>query len=194
MNFVATSQPLEDGEENLVAGWGSVWASESSSPLPGGDRIPAGWDEEFVGSSQPFEDGEEDLKGPLTASITSYTLGSATPLPSTPAGTSSGAATGMAGRRPLVRRCSPMTPSPTAICAPSNSRPFNRYNLVRRVTTPSEMTIRAAEMERKRQSVRRKAHRIAQKLRALATDTARLQRKHRELCKLAGGTYNSNKE
>ncbi|KAJ7692408.1 hypothetical protein B0H17DRAFT_1133135 [Mycena rosella] len=61
--------PLEDSEENLVTGWGSVWASESSSPLPGGSRIPAGWDDEFVRSSQPFNDGEEGLKGPLISKL-----------------------------------------------------------------------------------------------------------------------------
>ncbi|KAJ7934045.1 hypothetical protein B0H13DRAFT_1855516 [Mycena leptocephala] len=96
------------------------------------------------------------------------------------------------GNDELSMKSSPTSSFPHAPTA----RPIN---LVRRVTTgPSPEFLRAAEMERemerKRQRARKEAKRIMKKIRAYATATARLQRKHKRLCAFAAGSSEEDKE
>ncbi|KAJ7444187.1 hypothetical protein FB451DRAFT_1294634 [Mycena latifolia] len=167
MDFVPTSQPWQDGEDDL---WRRSYSPAPDQPTPQlfeASRCTAVTtteslsDLDVVGSSQPFEDGEYDLH---------YHAG--LKIPSSPPH-SPGSSKILAHRTRLVRRASPVKPRPTAAGTSGTiSRP---RNLVRRVTM-------AAEIARRRMRARTEAHRILKKLRALATATARLRRKHKALC------------
>lgn len=52
----------------------------------------------------------------------------------------------------------------------------------------------AAEIERRRKRARDKAQLIVQQIRSLATKTARLRRKHRQLCAFVRESGRKNKE
>ncbi|KAJ7441588.1 hypothetical protein FB451DRAFT_1298684, partial [Mycena latifolia] len=167
MDFVAISHPWQDGEDDL---WGRSHSPAPDHPTPHlfeASRCTAVTtteplsDLDVVGSSRSFEDGEYDLH---------YHAGQKIPSSPPHFPSSSGI---LAHRARLVRRASPVKPRPTA-AGTSDTIPRPR-NLVRRVTM-------AAELARRRMRARTEAHRILKKLRALATATARLRRKHKVLC------------
>ncbi|KAJ7106619.1 hypothetical protein C8R44DRAFT_987270 [Mycena epipterygia] len=172
MDCVASSQPSQDEDLCTVDFVGTSQPFEDEVDLLPSVPPPA----DVVTTCQPFKDTEEDLQASTTPPPP--TLVSSTPShqslyfdsdSNTPA-----------RRSRLIRRASPVKASPTPFLA---RHPIPRpLNLVRRVTAPNKWAIRAAEMRRKRQCAREKAHHIIKRIRALARLTARLKRKHRELC------------
>ncbi|KAJ6588034.1 hypothetical protein B0H19DRAFT_1366767 [Mycena capillaripes] len=178
MDFVATSQPLQDGEEDLSYSCWPYLGLKSGN----GDHSEAENDSyDVISSSQPLEDGEElslhtDLKTPLP-----YLF----PQPETPSHPRQLEI--RAHRARLIRRASPVKLTSTWTSV-QPSVPRSR-NLVRRVTM-------AAEMERKKRRAHDEARRILKKIRKLTETTMRLRRKHRHLCILAAAAPRSieNKE
>ncbi|KAJ6489417.1 hypothetical protein DFH09DRAFT_1105394 [Mycena vulgaris] len=180
MEFVATSQPSQDGD---------LCTLELSTFQPvedaGVGQIEDGTVDESdsVGSSQPFEDGEEDLlfftRGVMIPAptacwsfLTTPELSDAEPS-ETDTDFDDAIRARQSRRARLIRRAPPVSPVKPS---PIPAGPWLRsLNLVRRVTMP-------AEIERRRQRARIETRRIAKKIRALARATARLQRKHRRLC------------
>ncbi|KAF7328213.1 hypothetical protein MVEN_02561000 [Mycena venus] len=157
---------------------------------------------DFVPSSQPSQDGEElFLMTPphrlphFGIPHHSNTTGVYSPVSEGVAGHANGAAGDVSmesglRRARLVRRASPVKPSPTT----KNITP-RCFNLVRRVTKgPSERLVRAAELEQKRQQARKKAQRIMKKIHALARVTVRLRCKHRSLCAFVTAKSEEDKE
>ncbi|KAJ6538707.1 hypothetical protein DFH09DRAFT_1398002, partial [Mycena vulgaris] len=189
MDFVPTSQPFEDGEHLFPVEPLGLSPSPSESSTGDDDS-----DFDFVGTSQPFDDGEEDLR---------IHYGLMTPLPpNAPCAqspdfrelcasvdnqpdTDTLASDIPARRARLIRRAPPALPGKPSVL----TSPFPRsFNLVHRVTRgPNKL---AAELERKQQQARDKARRISNKIRALATATAGLRRKHRLLCAFAASGKN----
>ncbi|KAJ7912470.1 hypothetical protein B0H13DRAFT_1874849 [Mycena leptocephala] len=154
-DFVATSQPFEDGEEDLS------W-----------NRGPAAR-VDFVGTSQPLEDGEDF--GLITNNSEQHVLPAVSESTNTPLASSQTRATH------LAQKPRPEGASPTAatISATSIARPSR---LVRRVTMLYSLSsLKAAEMERRRRRAREAAQRIMKKIRSLAKTTASLRRRHRKL-------------
>ncbi|KAJ7439717.1 hypothetical protein B0H11DRAFT_1934252 [Mycena galericulata] len=143
---------------------------------------------DVVATSQPFEDGEEDLHwqshpGPQCSPMLEPSLwegtesGSEVPEPN------------YVRRARLVRRCPPLKSSPTKPSYHGSAGRSRARNLVRRCSSgPSESFLRARRLYWKRQEARTKAHRIVKQIQALATTTAQLRRKHRQLCAFLSGT------
>ncbi|KAJ7767816.1 hypothetical protein B0H16DRAFT_1520825 [Mycena metata] len=205
MDFVPSSQPWQDGDDDLgflthpsarlgAEDYGPPLhcALSPTSPLRRGTSAAGGDGEvEIVGSSQPFEDGEAYLCSPTSIASEGalHRRHGGTPtlygaIPDLPV-----ADTRICRGARLVRRV-----PPTDLCpSPIPQSPVPRcFNLVRRVTPgPSK---KAADMERKRQRARDEAARIVRKLRNLAAVTIRLRRKHRELRAFAVAGDLDNKE
>ncbi|KAJ6463092.1 hypothetical protein DFH09DRAFT_1227592, partial [Mycena vulgaris] len=186
MDFVATSQPSQDGEKYPS---GYLSESEGHSWLLQEGESDADFD--FVATSQPLEDGEEDWHSyygltPIPKSPPSPPLASLSrriPEPVARSDTDTTASDTRPRRAHLIRRAPPCSPPrPLPLGTVSRSR-----NLVRRVTM-------GPELERRRKHARDKARRIAKKIRALAKATARLQRKHRALCAFVREPSRNNKE
>ncbi|KAJ7448238.1 hypothetical protein B0H11DRAFT_1929176 [Mycena galericulata] len=158
-DLVGTSQPFQDGEEDLR--------------LPSSSHSESVDDSDIVCSSQPFDDEMDLLKMPFETLCAS----------------TSHAATTTSRRARLIRRAPPAPPGEPCLT------PYVRSgNLVRRCSTgPSKAFLQAREMERKRQEARDKARNVMKKIRALATATAQLRRKHRRLCTFLSET-SANKE
>ncbi|KAJ7018411.1 hypothetical protein C8F04DRAFT_1328182 [Mycena alexandri] len=193
---VATSQPLQDGEDfTFTLG---VEYPQALSPPPsrrislvfgGGcsDSI------DFVGTSQPFQDGEEAVWMTLRAqhgdSSTITLAGGNCSGHNNDLNPSVAALCDASRRRArLVRRVPPSEKSPDSSPVPPGPTP-RCLNLVRRVTTgPNQRptatapAAAAADLERRKRRAQQKAACIVKKLRTLGAATARLQRKHRQLC------------
>ncbi|KAJ7687501.1 hypothetical protein B0H17DRAFT_1203564 [Mycena rosella] len=155
MEFVATSQPLQDGED--------FWGLSAFSPGSATADACGDWsDVDFVGTSQPLEDGED-----------SWYSSSKVKIPTISPPRCLNSEMDCTPRSRLVRRVSPLTSTQLPVAALGiTSRPLN---LVRRVTI-------APEIQKKRNRACREAQQIAKRIRALAKATAKLRRKHRVLC------------
>ncbi|KAJ6477256.1 hypothetical protein DFH09DRAFT_1342226 [Mycena vulgaris] len=172
MDCIASSQPWQDGEEDL-SGSDMYFSVENSQLLS---------DFDVVGTSQPWKDGEDDLPSyglkvpigrcesppsPISASLArSRGLGIAEPL--TLADTDTTALDTPPRRRHLIRRAPPCSPPRPPVMRP-------RGQLVRRVTM-------GPDIERRRKRACKKARSIVKKIRVLSKATERLRRKHRRLC------------
>ncbi|KAJ7489049.1 hypothetical protein FB451DRAFT_1223619 [Mycena latifolia] len=174
--FVATSQPLQDGEDLL----GYIDLSEGNSLSLGNGALDDDFD--CVPSSQPFEDEDWQtygvLKVPITTTPTRQSISEAVAQ-------ADEAHSAIGARRArLVRRASPV--KPRLLFAATQGTIPRSFNLVRHVTVAP-----AIEWQRKR--ARDKAHRIIKKLQAHARATAWLRRQHRELCAFIRETDRTNK-
>ncbi|KAJ7870404.1 hypothetical protein B0H13DRAFT_2669852, partial [Mycena leptocephala] len=171
MDFVASSQPLQDGEDFSDACWIPSDLGPVESDLA-----------DVVASSQPFEDGE-DLFQDVGLQTPSPTTGSSWVTLTGPVTPERSDVNTLTRHTRLVRRVSPgkfsSIPRHTS-CALPRSR-----NLVRRVTM-------AAYMERRRKHARDEARRVLEKIRRLTKTTMHLRRKHRDLCAFAARPYLDN--
>ncbi|KAJ7040178.1 hypothetical protein C8F04DRAFT_266296 [Mycena alexandri] len=186
---VATSQPLQDGEDFITLTLG-VECPKAPSPLRSHQSylISGGGCSDsldFVCTSQPLQDGEEACwithGGSSTITLEARNRSGDNNEPSVAALCDTNRR-----RARLVRRVPPSEKS----LHPSPVPPTPRcLNLVRRVTTgPKKQSIAtapmaaAADLERRKRRAQEKAARIVKKLRTLGATTARLQREHRQLC------------
>ncbi|KAJ7155096.1 hypothetical protein C8R46DRAFT_1356354 [Mycena filopes] len=199
MDFVPSSQPWQDGNDELYIESPRLPSTNQARSPRFGVSVAAlrllqasDAESEFVGTSQPSEDGEEYFCNPnITASDGGHhrrrVEGAAPCSPRSPPSEAS-----LQRRARLVRRVPPTELCPNLVAGgPVQPRCFN---LVRRVTLgPTRAVLWARDTERKRQRARDKAAAIVRKLRRLATATARLHRKHRELRAFAAG-LDDNKE
>ncbi|KAJ7509474.1 hypothetical protein B0H11DRAFT_2216393 [Mycena galericulata] len=163
-----------------------------TSQLPGdGEQLFHAQDIDIVGSSQPFEDGEEDLRLPMHENLTQ----TVSVIPTTNSEPLGPFRSEFKSKSSRSTRQALSTREPAAVTLPL-PRPARRNSeLVRRVSNgPSPSKIRALQIERKREEAREEARRIVKKIRALATATARLSRKHRRLCTFIANPVGLNKE
>ncbi|KAJ7755301.1 hypothetical protein DFH07DRAFT_773416 [Mycena maculata] len=127
----------------------------------------SGMDLDAVGSSQPFQDGEEDL-GPLD-----HKKRNISPQGSPSSLAPSDANSSYSRQARLVRRAPPVKPGSLPLLPSMQGPTRPRSQLVRHCTSgPSPSTLRALEIEWKREQAREKAWHIVKKIKALATATA----------------------
>ncbi|KAJ7453529.1 hypothetical protein FB451DRAFT_1565636 [Mycena latifolia] len=162
-DFVATSQPFEDGEEDLSWNWGCL------SPAA---RV------DFVGTSQPLEDGEDF--GLMTNNSEQHVLPAVSESTNTPLASSQARATHLA-QKPRPEGASPtaVTISATSIARPSR--------LVRRVTMAAEMERRRRRAREAAQRIMKKIRSLAKTTASLR----RRHRKLREFVANSADTSNS---
>ncbi|KAF7351882.1 hypothetical protein MVEN_01149800 [Mycena venus] len=161
IDFVPSSQPFEDGEED------SFWLGQYAGTTDSAEGSVV----DFVPSSQPLEDGEmcQGLMTPAKEMYLGFYCEQSTET-----------------RRPrLVRRASPVKPRPAGASPATNmisATPIPRSSkLVRHVTI-------APNLERHRRRTCEEAGRIVKKIGLLTKTTARLRRKHRQLLQFITST------
>ncbi|KAJ7110336.1 hypothetical protein C8R43DRAFT_1018848 [Mycena crocata] len=154
LELVGTSQPFEDGEEDLKF---------FGSPMTPGPSPPALHPHSKLAAAQP------STSSPLYPASMPSTLDSGVAI--------------HPRRAHLVFRASPVKPRPTLTASQGPRSQSHKLVRRVTMAAEIERRCKRAEVERRRRRACQKARRIAKQIRALARATVKLQRQHRELCK-----------